>query len=218
MSEAENLELWRPEAAQRLLSVAENLAAAVRTHAQAVARATSSKDFDQVAAASDVLVPAAIAYADAQFDYTGYAFPFGVLHQFVDDPADPDPGEQEDSPDDQDQAQAGAITILQRQDYALSDQAVLIAEGRAAYRRVWPKDDQEQADNHVTDIGRALYQIAHAGGWDSLQDSGCLTPTGGAVIVLQHDEPVDAPDADEWKELFDLAAEPIYFQQDLYGD
>ncbi len=48
------------------------------------------------------------AYADAQFDYTGYSFPLGVLHQFVDDPDDPDP----------------------------LDQAALIAEGRAAYLRV----------------------------------------------------------------------------------
>jgi hypothetical protein len=49
----------------------------------------------------------------------------------------------------------------------------------------------------VTQLGVALYQIAHADGWDALDQADGLRPMGGATRVIDQDEPLSA-DPDEW--------------------
>jgi len=46
-----------------------------------VTSVTSDADDDDVRSAGDRLLPAILAYADAQFDYSGTGFPFGVLYR-----------------------------------------------------------------------------------------------------------------------------------------
>ena len=199
---------WTPQAAARLQAAAVELAAAVLAHADAVAAVTSKPGIPEVIAASEGLLPAVLGYADAQFDYTGNGFPFGVLHQFADDDEDDEEGEE---------LPTTGVTVLQRRDYRVTDEAAVMDAGRRAYLRVWPDDDDAAAAADVTHLGRALYQLAHADGWHSLDQVEGLRVTGGAVVVLQQDELL-GPDPDEWPaELFDENAELLYSQYDIFN-
>lgn len=200
---------WTPQGAARLRAVATELAAAVVAHAEAVATATSRADIQQVFAAGEDLLPAVLAYADAQFAYTGNGFPFGVLHEFDDD--------DEDDDEEVEQEPTAGVTVLQRRDYRVTDEAAVLEAGRRAYLRVWPDDNDAAAAADVTHLGRALYQLAHADGWHSLDQVEGLRTTGGAVLVLRQDELLgSAPD--EWPEaLFNDDAELLYSEQDIFG-
>lgn len=204
---------WTPEGAQRLTRAAERLATAITIHADAVASAKGHRDIRTVFSAGDALLPAVLAYADAQFDYTGAGFPFGVLHQFADD-------EDEDDDHDSEMAEArpaSGISVLRRHDFGVTDEAAVLAAGRAAYLRVWPDDAEEDAAADVTHLGRALYQIAHADGWDSLDRVDGLRPLGGVTHVIGQNELLSA-DPDEWpSDVFATEGEVMYQQSDIWG-
>ena len=204
---------WNAEGAARLRAAAAELAAAIVAHADAVAAVTSDAGVQEVFAASERLLPTVLAYADAQFDYTGNGFPFGVLHQFADDDEDDD---EDDDGDDEDEPTAG-VSVLQRRDYLVTDEAAVMDAGRRAYLCAWPDADEGAAAADVTHLGRALYQLAHADGWHRLDQAEGLRATGGAVVVLQQDQLL-GPDPDEWpEELFDDDAELLYSQHDVFG-
>ena len=59
--------------------------AAVLAHAEAVAATAGEDAAAAVFAAGDLLLPLALAYADAQFDHPGAGWPLGVLYQLVED-------------------------------------------------------------------------------------------------------------------------------------
>ncbi len=196
---------WTPLTADRLRAAAERLAAAVTAHADAVASAGGDADITDVFAAGERLVPAVLEYADAQFEHTGTGFPLGVLHQFAGEDGD-DPAEDAPPPP--------GISVLQRHDYAVTDEAAVLAAGRAAYRRLWPDDDEAAAAADVDHLGRALYQVAHAEGWDALRAVDGLRPTGGCVVVTAPDE-VLGPDPDQWPdEVFDSPGGELLYRQD----
>jgi hypothetical protein len=153
---------WTAAGAERLRSAAAELSTALAAHAQAVTAVTGEAGSPQVLAANERLLPAVLAYADAQFDYTGNAFPFGVLHEYEED--------DEDEEEDGEPLPADGISVLQRRDYAVTDEAAVMTAGRRAYLRVWPDDDEAAAAADVTHLGRAAYQLAHADGWESLDD------------------------------------------------
>jgi hypothetical protein len=200
---------WTPQGAARLRAAAAELAVAVLAHADAVATVTSGSDVQEVFVASEELLPAVLAYADAQSDYTGTGFPFGVLHQFADD-ENHDDDEGEEFP-------TAGVTVLQRRDYRVTNEAAVMDAGRRAYLCLWPDDNDAAAAADVTHLGRALYQLAHADGWHSLDQIDGLRVTGGAVVVFQQDALL-GPDPDEWpKELFDDDAELLYSQYDVFG-
>lgn len=199
---------WTPEGAARLRAAASELTAAIAAHAEAVAAVEREADMSAVFAANERLLPAALAYADAQFDYTGNGGPFGFLYNLEDEEED----EEEDS-----EVLTTGISVLERQDYLVRDEAAVMAAGRRAYLRVYPDDDEAAAASDVTDLGRALYQIAHADGWSSLRDVEGLRPTGGCVRVLRQDDTL-GPDPEEWpEELFDdELGEHLYEQRDVF--
>jgi hypothetical protein len=76
---------WSPESAAAVLAAGEVLAEAVRAHARAVASVSDEAQAQSVFEAGETLLPAALAYADAQFDHSGAGWPLGVLYQLVDD-------------------------------------------------------------------------------------------------------------------------------------
>lgn len=200
---------WTPDGATRLQAAASALAAAVSAHAAAVTAVKTHDGIAEVFAAEDGLLPAVLAYADAQFDYTGNSFPFGFLHNLVDDVDD------EEKPDEEQQPSTG-ISVIQRHDYRVTDDAAVLSAGRRAYLRVWPEDDENAANADVTHLGRALYQIAHAYGWESLGDVEGLRPTGACVIVVSRDDTL-GPDPDEWPDdLFGVDGEQLYEQRDVH--
>jgi len=167
---------WTPEGAARLLQAADALVEAIRTHAAAVTRPRGEDQSSDVFAAGDQLRPAVLAYADAQFEYTGIGFPLGIVHQFDDD----------EEEDDDDHGPIAGVSVLRRNDFVVSNEATVIKAGRKAYRRVWPEDDAAAAAADVTHLGRALYQIAHADGWDSLEHvKGLDLPAGERGELLR---------------------------------
>jgi hypothetical protein len=199
---------WTPRGAARLRAAAA-LSAAIVTHADAVARVTPHARIKEVYVASKGLLPAVLAYADAQYDYTGAGFPFGVLHQFAEN--------DEDDDEEGEEVPAAGVTVLQRRDYRLTNEAAIMDAGRRAYLRVWPDDDEAAAAADVTHLERALYQLAHADGWHSLDQIEGLRTAGGAVVVLQQAELL-GPDPDEWpEELFDDDAQLLYSHHDVFG-
>lgn len=208
--EDDDLTPWTPEGAALLLEAADALVEAIRNHATAVTGLRGDEQSGGVLAAGDRLRPAVLAYADAQFDYTGTGFPLGIVHEFDEDEDD----------DDVDGGPVAGVSVLRRSDYVVSNEAAVMKAGRKAYRRAWPEEDAAAAAADVTHLGRALYQIAHADGWDSLNEVKGLQPVGGVVIVQSSDAILGA-DPDEWPEdtLFGHDEDRLlYRQDDVYTD
>lgn len=110
-----------------------------------------------------------------------------------------------------------AVSVLSRQDYIVVDEAAVLASGREAYLRVWPDDSQQDAERDVTSLGRALYQIAHSDGWDSLGRVAGLRQSGGSTAVIGQDAPL-VGDPDDWPdELFETEGPLLYRQDDVFG-
>jgi hypothetical protein len=201
------------QAADTLRAAAEDLAQALLRHATAVT-AIGGRDAPAVFAAGDAVTPAVLAYARAHFEYTGCGAPLQTAYDGGDEGGD---GTGADDPPEVAALTGTALTVLQRRDYVVTDETELAAAGRAAYRRVWPEDDEAMAAADVTSPGRALYQIAHADGWENLDQAAGLEPTGAAVIVVQQETPLSGspegwPDA-----LFSLDdRDVLYEQRDAY--
>ena len=203
---------WTQDGATRLRQAADALLEAIRTHAASVTGVKGEGDAADVFAAGNLLVPALLAYAEAQFDFTGTGFPLGVLHQFVED--------DDDDEEDVDEEPSGGVSVLRRTDYIVTDELAVMEVGRQAYRCSTGEADPRAAAAEVTHLGVALYQIAHADGWDSLANTEGLQPTAGTVFVQSSDELLGG-DPDEWPEddLFDYDdGRLLYRQDDIFGD
>lgn len=203
---------WTVEDAERIRRAADALMDAIRVHADAVTSVTSDADEDDVRAAGDQLLPAILAYADAQFDYSGTGFPFGVLYQYVD--------EDDDEQVDLAEGPSSGVSILQRRDFAVTDEGSVLEAGRQAYSETSGEDDPAAAASEVSHLGVALYEIGHAHGWDSLLELDGLQPRGGVALVLSSEDLLSG-DPGEWPEedLFVHDEERILFRQDdVYGE
>ena len=199
----DDLTQWTPADAERLRAAAAELAAAVTAHAAAVSAVTGEDGVPEVLAANDRLLPAVLAYADAQFDLTGNDFPFGVLHGYAEDEGDDGVAEVVDLGIDLD---AGAVpdavpevsgttgvSVLQRHDLHVTDEAaVLIAAGEA-------------------DLGQALARLARADGWSALGGVPGLRSTARSVLVVGSQQaPGEATDDED--------GELLYSHQDVFPD
>jgi hypothetical protein len=205
---------WTPEGADRLRAAAEAFASGIRAHAEAVIAAAAEQDAVEVFGANDVLQPLVLEYAEAQFEFTGTGAPFGEL---VLDDEDYDDEELEDDGEPVPELPTSGITVLQRRDYAVTDEDAIMAAGRAAYLQVWPDDDEDAAAEDVTHLGRALYQVAHAGeGFAELDELPGLVATGGTVVVYRQDELL-AGEPDGWSPTpFNVDGEQLIEMQDVY--
>jgi hypothetical protein len=202
VADDDDLTQWTPAGGERLRAAAAELADAVTAHAAAVSAVTGEHGVPDVLAAHDRLLPAVLAYADAQFDLTGSDFPFGVLHEFAadDDAADDDAAGDElaDPGDDADVPTAGVtvsgvteVSVLQRHDLQVTDEAaVLAAAGQP-------------------ELGQALAGLARAGGWDALGDTPGLRSTARSVLVVGSDLVPGAETEEDGGEL-------LYSQQDVF--
>jgi hypothetical protein len=206
---------WTSAGAARLRGAAEELAAAVREHAAAITAAKSHAEFVAVMQATERLMPILLSYADAQFAYTGNGFPFGALREYDEDE---DATEEDADPGDDAPVASAGISVLQRHDYRVTDEAAVLAAGRAAYRRSWPDDTDSEAVADVTTLGNALYQIAHAEDWAALKRTEGLAPVGGWVGVVTQDEPLGS-NVDQWPDdLFAFDADLLFEQTDTFHD
>ena len=192
---ADDFTQWTPADAERLRAAAAALAAAVSAHAAEVSALTGEDGVPELLAANDRLLPAVLAYADAQLDLTGNDFPFGVLHAYAED-------EEEDADEDvpadalpvsQAPPASGvtALSVLQRHDLQVTDEAAVLA-----------------AAGEV-DLGQALARLARAGGWNALGGEPGLRSTARSVLVVgSAAAPGEEPDEE--------GGELLYSQQDVF--
>lgn len=165
---------WSEETRQRFAAAVETLAEAVRLHGAAVLGTTGRQaEVPGLFTAGDDLARAASAYTEAQLDFTGTTPRFGVDEPWDDD-EDEDP-----FPD-----AVGAVLVVRRADYAVTDFDAVLSAGRAAYRRVWPDDTDEDAVADVTGLDRALHQIEHAAGVAALDDVPGLEEMSSSTWIL----------------------------------
>jgi hypothetical protein len=167
-------EQWTQPARERFEVAAAELVRAIEKHARVVRALSSPGDVSQVFAVGNEVARIGDRLADAQMDFTGVAYPFGLmrpdLEQEVDD------GEVEE-----DAGSVSGFSLLRRDDFAVTDEQAVLEGGRRAYLDVWPDDSERDATADVTDLGRALYQLAHAHGWDDLKKASGLRPTAGTA-------------------------------------
>ncbi|QXG76376.1 hypothetical protein KUM42_02085 [Modestobacter sp. L9-4] len=200
MADEDDLTQWTPAGAERLRVAGAELAAAVTAHAAAVAAVSGEDGVPELLAAHDRLLPAVLAYADAQLDLTGGDFPFGVLHdvdqdQEVEDlgidlrdpqpPAVPAPAPELSG--------VTAVTVLQRHDLQVTDEAAVLAAAGE------------------DDLGSALARLARAGGWSAVGGEPGLRSTARSVLVVGSAvAPGEEPDED--------GGELLYSHQDVFPD
>lgn len=207
----DDFEPWTDAGAVALQTAGDALADAVRSHARTLAGLSESRDIRAVFAASEVLLPVVLAYADAQFNLTGNSFPFGPLHQFADEDDDEDDGDSDEG-----EAVGSGLSVLSRQDFRVTDDAAVLAAGRTAYQSLWPDDPPSAATDDVSHIGRALYQYAHLNGWNKLTEMTGLVPVGATTVVHANEDLLQG-DPDEWPaEPFAIEAPVLYSQSDIY--
>ena len=191
---------WTDAARQRFTAEVEALAEAVRAHGAAVLAQTGAQaELPALFAAGDELARAVDSYGDAQWDLTG-VFPPVHVHGH----GDPDGAEDDGADPGAVVEVAGLVRIVHRADFAVTDPEAVLAAGRAAYREVWPEDGEEDAAADVTDLGRALYQVQHAGGLAGLEDVAGLDPLGSTtwyVDVTDEEEPPEDPYRDDSPQL-----------------
>jgi hypothetical protein len=179
----DEIEQWSQAARDRLALAANELTETIQVHVRTLlAMQGRQSETGAIFESSNDLGRAASRFADAQFDLTGIAGPFGVLAQ----PENEGESEGDGGPPMPQAAVGEGLSVLRRDDYIVVDPERVIAEGRRSYLKVWPNDTEEDALSDVTDLGRALYQVAHAGGWDALTKLTGLQPTAKVTWVI-HD-------------------------------
>lgn len=180
------------------------LVAALRVHAEIMERKALP---EEAMPAINAVREAALAYVEAVMELTGWGNLFADLYE----------DDEDDEPDVDLDAPTTGITVLRRHDYAVTDEQAVMQAGVRAYKVVWPEDSDEAAAADVNHLGRALYQIAHAHGWDSLVDVEGLRPIGGTTLVHRQEELL-SPDPDEWPEdAFITEGDDLFEQRDIFG-
>lgn len=200
---------WTQDGAEKVRTEARKAAAALIAYADALAELTDG-DFAERAKNEERLLQTLLRFSDAEFAFTGSGGALGLLHEYADD------DEEED--DAADSGPVAGLSVLQRTDYRVTDEATVIEAGRSAYLEVWPDETAQDAANDVTTLGRALYQVAHAAGtWTVLDKADGLEVTG-RVIVLVDAEQTLGSETDDWPE--DVFAHDedkiLYQQEDVY--
>lgn len=216
MDDAAEFTPWTVERREALLDAGDVLAQAVRAHTRAYAGAAALEDFPSTFPASDALLAAAKAYAEAQFHYSGNAYPLGILHSLeVEHEHDGDPDVPAEPDDEPTEALTG-ITILQRIDLAVVDEAAVLAAGRAAYRHSLPGSLASAAVGEVASVSQAIHQIAEVHGWAALAEVEGLEPVGGTSLVHRQPELL-GENPEEWPDdVFAVGGDLLYGQREVY--
>lgn len=177
---------WTDAARQRFAAEVDALVEAVRAHGAAVLAQTGTEaELPGLFAAGDQFAKAVDTYGDAQFDLTGTSPPVHVHGHGEEDEEDADGEEVE---------VVAVVRVLHRADYAVADLDAVLEAGRAAYAEVWPDDSAEDAAADVTSLGRALYQIQHAGGLAGLEDAPGLLPAGSTTWYVDVSDEEEGPE------------------------
>lgn len=178
-------EQFSDETRQRVEETGRDLAEAILTHSTNVAATIGHADVKTIFAYNKELGIAALAYGRAHFDHCGV---FPNLDPFNFDADD----DVEELADGEELVSGQGITVVRRVDFIAHDVDALIEAGRAAYLEVWPDDTRRDAEADVDDVGRAIYQINHAKGFDALLNADGLAPTAGMTVIHAQENVLDA--------------------------
>jgi len=209
---------WTDEARESFRTAAANLVEAIQRHSTMLLELTATTGDEAtdevVAEADDLLEAAAVAYADAQFEFSGTVPPLGLDEElddedeYLDEDADEDAEDLEE--DDEETGEVEAVeedeavgdgepdlklTVLHRADFVVTDELAVIQAGKDAYHDTWEPDD-EPVD--VADLGEALQQLRNAGGIEALAEAPGLASAGATTWILEATELLDEHDPDEW--------------------
>jgi hypothetical protein len=179
---------WTAAARTRLASAGSELLAAISAHIEFFSNAELGTPWSEMSDQNASVERAAVAYAAAQFEVTGNSGPFGELQEW---------GEvEDDEEDDEDDEQpVSFLSVLQRADYGVLDEEAVLEAGRLKFLENRPGESELNARSTVNHLGAALYELAHADGWDSLEKAAGLAPMGSIIQAVVPDEAIDLGDS-----------------------
>ena len=176
---------WTAAARTAFNTAGVDLLAAISAHINFFSSAELGTSWTEKDDLNEVVRGAAASYANAQFDLTGNSGPFGGLQEWDDE---------EDDDDDQEPQPTSFVSVLQRADYGVLDEESVLDAGRLKFLENRPGESEDNAQSQVSHLGAALYELAHADGWDSLEKTPGLTPMGSIIQVLEPSEPIELSD------------------------
>ncbi|MGW1344064.1 hypothetical protein ACWCOV_23675 [Kribbella sp. NPDC002412] len=149
----DDVEQYSQESSEGLQQATNDLIAALRTHTDALLRLRGGAAEDEELFARNAAVESVVeAWNEAVFEHTGTS-PL-VLEDIE---------EFDEAPDDEEPV-GGALSVITRVDLTLGSPEALLAAGRAAYRRLWPDETDEDAEVAVDGPVSAVYTMAHEAG------------------------------------------------------
>ncbi|AWB86000.1 hypothetical protein C3E77_04815 [Mycetocola zhujimingii] len=184
----DELDLWTPEAREQVRRTGEALLDAVREQLAALDAIGPESDLEELHRMGNRVDDAAVAFCDSQYALSGEYFSFAEVTESHDED---DEDVEDDDEDEGEPEEIPVISVLQRAEYNVVDSAAVLAAGREAYLRMWPSDSDEEARSRVDWLGAALYEIAHADGWQHLGKTPGLQPTGVITDVIAPTELID---------------------------
>jgi hypothetical protein len=190
MDDIEEIDQFSDESRAVLRHSTDALIAGLRDHVTTLLELRGgSAEQSTLFAANDTLEQLLRDWDDAVFDHTGTtAMP-------VDDDEDDD-----FAAEDGDEVPVEVLTLVTRVDLGVNEPRELLAAGRAAHRRLWPKETEADAAVAVEDLQQAVYALLHEAGEPWLDLPGTEFLAAARVYVAP--EAYTAPEEDGTPESF----------------
>jgi hypothetical protein len=154
MDDIEEIDQFSDESRAVLRHSTDALIAGLRDHLETLLELRGgSAEQRTLFAANDMLERLLRDWDDAVFDHTGTtAMP-------LDDEEDDDFAAEDD-----DEVPVEVLTLVTRVDLGVNEPGELLTAGRAAHRRLWPTETEEDATAAVEDLQQAVYALLHEAG------------------------------------------------------
>ena len=208
---------WTASARIAFVAAGDDLLAAISAQLDFLASAELGTPWKEIRTINEAVEHAALAYSDAQLDLTGNSYPFGGLKKWEDEDEDDEGDEDEDEDDAQ---PTMVLSVLQRADYGVLDEEAVLEAARKKFLDNRPGESVTNAQSTVSHLGAALYELAHAEGWDSLDKAPGLTPLGSIIQAIVPDDAIEFLDAqseaDEPDVSFSVEGKVLYTEQNRY--
>lgn len=94
------------------------------------------------------------------------------------------PEDDDETTGEEETQEVGVVSIVQRADYGVVDEDAVMAAAREAWVRNHPGSTAEDAEENIDHLGAALYELAQADGWASLEEAPGLVPLGSVAQAL----------------------------------
>jgi hypothetical protein len=182
----DDIEQYSAASADALRRRTDALIDGLREHADALIAARRGAAWTQrLFDHNDTIEALVEAWNEAVFDDTGTT---PLLLADVDEQEDDEDDDYGEVPED------GVLSIVTRVDLSVADPATLLDAGRAAYRRLWADETEEDAEAAVDGVTQAVYTVAHEAGEPLFDIPGAELVSAARVYVVA--EPPFEPPGD----------------------